>query len=451
MSIFVPIQCKVIIFRLVRFNLIMKITRKSFSVWSARLFSLVAVVGLALSCGEKQTDPDDPDGPGTEVDPVEPVDPTVDLSEAETSNSYIISETGPYKFSATVRGNGKTVEGLEAPAELDPDGVKLVWQTSADLVTELSLEEGVIKFTASGKPGNAVIAATKGDDIVWSWHIWNPGVEIKALASATGYEVMDLNLGATDKGDQVVTTDCFGLLYQWGRKDPFPGSPVLTGDTKTMPVVVYDAEGKEVAMTYSAWTSTTDNNLAYAIAHPTTVLTNYKQYATSRDWLVPEEANDALWGNPKGNERDSETNTYPNKGSKTYYDPCPAGWRVPPVDVFRNATPTGGYDETVANFNVVDINGDGAISGDDFNYGWTLYLDKAKDVKTFIPAAARYDGSYGMLYGSVSGMWGTFWSNSAGSAGFGVSPLAFQKTTMSPNASGSRADAYSVRCIRDVK
>ena len=68
-----------------------------------------------------------------------------------------------------------------------------------------------------------------------------------------------------------------------------------------------------------------------------------------------------------------------------------------------------------------------------------------------IPAAARYDGSYGMLYGSVSGMWGTFWSNSAGSAGFGVSPLAFQKTTMSPNASGSRADAYSVRCIRDVK
>lgn len=374
----------------------------------------------------------------------------VNLSESETSNSYIIEGAGEYKFNATVCGNGQTVEGLDAPSAIAPDAASLVWQTSASMISDIVLKDGSIYFTASETPGNAVIAATKDGEIVWSWHIWNPGVEVNSLASATGYDVMDINLGATDKGNNKVTPACFGLLYQWGRKDPFPGSPVLSGTTSTMPIDVYDAEGNTVSISHSSWYNSTNNHLEYAIANPTVVLTNYAQYSTSRDWLVPAESNDAFWGNPSGNVRDTENNTYPNKGSKTYFDPCPAGWRVPPVDVFRNATPSGGYDETVSNFNVVDVNGDGTIDGNDFNYGWTLYLDKDNEVSTFVPAAARYDGSYGMLYGSVSGMWGNFWSNAPYSAGLGASPLAFQKASMSPNAGGGRADAYSIRCIRDI-
>lgn len=383
-------------------------------------------------------------------------DAYIDLSADETANSYIITGAGFYKLNATVCGNGLTVEGLDAPSAIAPDGAKLVWQSVKGMVSDIDLKDGYITFTAAKSAGNAVIAATKDGKIVWSWHIWNPGFEVKALPAVTGYEIMDLNLGATNKGEQVVDIDTFGLLYQWGRKDPFPGSPVLSGTTSTLPIVVYNEEGNPVSISNSSWYNTTNNTLEYSIQNPTVVLSNYSQYSTSRDWLKDGSSIDALWGNPDGEDRDSDTNTYPNKGSKTYFDPCPAGWRVPPVDVFRNATPSGGYDENTASYYVADTNGDGEISVADYNYGWVLYLDKDNDVKTFMPSATRYDGSYAMLMGSMVGLWGNYWSNSPSSGGFAISPLAFQKTannltSMSPNAAGSRADAYSVRCIRDRK
>ncbi len=66
----------------------------------------------------------------------------------------------------------------------------------------------------------------------------------------------------------------------------------------------------------------------------------------------------------------------------------------------------GGYSENLAEFDVDDVDGDGLVTAKDFNYGWSF---KMKEGSLLFPAAARYDGTYAMLYGSKSGLWGAYW------------------------------------------
>ena len=90
-----------------------------------------------------------------------------------------------------------------------------------------------VNIISSSKSGNAVIAAYSGEhqtgNILWSWHIWvtdyNPdtGKTCTIINTAgASYTFMDRDLGATTSTPGLSTT--LGLLYQWGRKDPFPRS-----------------------------------------------------------------------------------------------------------------------------------------------------------------------------------------------------------------------------------
>lgn len=142
----------------------------------------------------------------------------VDLSEAGTSNCYLVTAAGNYSFDATVRGNGATTEGLDAPTAIAGTSAAVVWQSAPGLISGVTLADGRISFKIAG-PGNAVIAVKDGA-ILWSWHIWYPEAEVAGLNSKTGYEVMNMNLGAMHNTPGDVGS--YGLLYQWGRKDPFP-------------------------------------------------------------------------------------------------------------------------------------------------------------------------------------------------------------------------------------
>ena len=377
-----------------------------------------------------------------------------DLSKGGTSNCYLVTEAGYYSFDATVRGNGATTEGLDAPTAVAGTSAEIVWQSSVNLISEVELVDGRIKFHISGT-GNAVIAAIDGA-IQWSWHIWYPEAEVTALHAKSGYEVMNMNLGAIT--DKIGDAKSYGMLYQWGRKDPFPAAATETGTTTTVGATIYDGNNREVTIRNSSWTSSTDNTLEYAIANPTICISNMSQFSTSRDWLQADRSNEALWGNPKGNEEDDSNNLI-NKGSKSFYDPCPVGWRVPPADVFQHFTASGGYAWVITDFNIYDLSGDGALSLDDYNYGWVFNVDD--NATSYFPAAARFDGSYAMLMGSVSGLWGSYWSNAPYPGtmfkGGAYSVLSFQvkdqngneMITTSPIGGGARADAYSVRCIRE--
>ena len=100
------------------------------------------------------------------------------------------------------------------------------------IIAYRNAESGEIHFTTGDMEGNALIALCNADgDILWSWHIWftdDPrGQEYYNNAGT----MMDRNLGATSAtpGD----VGALGLLYQWGRKDPFLGSSSIHYESET--------------------------------------------------------------------------------------------------------------------------------------------------------------------------------------------------------------------------
>lgn len=397
------------------------------------------------------------------------------LSETETSNSYLVTHNGVFEFNATVRGNGAACEGLKAPAALSPAGAKLVWQTRKDLISSVSLEGENIRFETTQGTGNALIAATNASgEIIWSWHIWKPEEEIVGLPVESGVTAMNLNLGALMENPNDVSS--YGLLYQWGRKDPLPGSPILNeGTTYTKNLEVYDIDGNPVKIGSTSMYDTKNNTLAYSISHPTVCISNNAQYSTSPDWLRPAESNTALWGNPQGTVR--EEGQYLNTGTKTFYDPCPVGWRVPDPQTFLHITSSGGFTwatgETEGEmhwydlggeteFAAQDLNGDGWINLLDFQNGWHLILDRSSGATSYFPATTRYNGQYAMFMGSMVGLWGNYWSNApsldndrkdtyrGAALAFGIKEYTGEWSfSVSPVSNGGRADAYAIRCIKD--
>ena len=253
--------------------------------------------------------------------------PYTDIDIEETANCYIVSKAGEYKFDARVRGNGWNPDGTVADP-IAPSSAKVLWEsfgtdtapTSGDLISSAILEsDGYVKFTATNKTGNAVIAAVDGDGkILWSWHIWLAGEQPQGQVYNNGAgTMMDRNLGATTaaKGNP----GALGLLYQWGRKDPFLGSSAIDSgndDSKTAKSVTASDMSWEIKSSAECLEGGS-NTLDYSIANPTVFLTNSN---SPKDWYCTDayNQNDALW-----------KSTAASGSSKTMYDPCPTGWRVP--------------------------------------------------------------------------------------------------------------------------
>ena len=258
-----------------------------------RLLALAATVAIAIvSCNKNE----DPDTPG------------IPLSSA---NCHVISAPGTYIFSP-VKGNSSELVGAVASAEV-------LWESfgttetpaKGSVVAEATYvaSEGVIRFKtpASLKDGNALIAAKDASgNILWSWHIWVCNGWDPVKTAHTYYNnagiMMDRNLGATSvtPGD----VKAFGLLYQWGRKDPFLGWDGV--EVKGRGVVASTLKWPEVVYS-DAQTGTID----YSIAHPTTFIATLED---NFDWYYT-------------GIHDTDNTRWQSK--KTIYDPCPAGWKVP--------------------------------------------------------------------------------------------------------------------------
>ena len=444
-----------------------------------RKFWAVAACVIAVSCNGKIDNPDNgnnTDNSGNNNEN-EPGVNAVNLSASGTANCYVIDAAGEYAFDASVRGNGASSQGLETPQPLSPSSAKLLWQDSKSMISSVSLSGTRVVFTAGSKPGNAVIAVENASgEIIWSWHIWHPEKPVSGLTTSKGYTLMNMNLGAISSE---IGLSAYGLLYQWGRKDPFPGSPIASGGTiQTKSAPVYDLDGNETQILASSMFESYSNNLAYAIAHPNTCLSCSP--TKTGDWLLSDESSPALWGNPEGGL--NVDGKYINNGGKSIYDPCPAGWRVPPADLYSNFTGSGQYawveldsegnpqkDENgnmvisytfgQDSYPVCDMNADGILSMEDYNNGWVFRL--GDDTSSYFPASTRYDATYALLMGSMVGLWGNYWTNapsvqsngtsdSAIAMGFAVKDM-YGKTniSISPNASGPKANAFAVRCIKE--
>ena len=316
---------------------------------------------------------------------------TIDLSVTKgTSNSYIASLPGQeYCFPATIMGNGATTPATAGysvttaiapgiiPTTLAPMSAKLLWQTSPGLISNVTLKNGSVFFTTNSSTplteGNAVIAVYSGanytGDILWSWHIWVTSANIEGNAQNykmyTTYEndptipkvvMMDRNLGASKTGLWATAmNDGQGLKYAWGRKDPFPGpnntainglNYIDTYDALGNVVPNYMAGGNQTAATSASFSAdiawrpvSIQATVADAIKYPMNFVQNAQSWNADKI--------DDLWGDPYS-ANPAQT------GSKSIYDPCPPGWRVPHRYAFTGFTTTGANATDKTTWNVVN-------------------------------------------------------------------------------------------------
>lgn len=328
----------------------------------------------------------------------------LDLSRNETANCYVVTAPGFYKFKADVEGNSDdalSISGkLYAPVVWETDNTTTAVELGS-VIEQASYHSKYIYFRIPDnmREGNALIAlADNYGTIRWSWHIWvtktDPGRNTLVLEGMESYPVMDRNLGALSSDPGNILSN--GLLYQWGRKDPFPGMASYTSNSYA----------SKAGATGFSWTSS--NTISLARQRPTLFIC---ANSTDGDW-IRNGGDDTLWS-----------------GEKSKYDPCPPGWRVP----------EGGE------------LGLWSRLPEDCSYYWNpqgyglLFGSAFSTPDLWLPAAGCINAS---AQGESSGKAGSVWTCTVEN---GVPDcLVFDRNVLSQQDAGKgKAYARSVRCCKD--
>lgn len=221
-----------------------------------------------------------------------------------------------YASSSQNGGNGNVVWGLKSA-----DG-KWMWTWHiwlSDLVAEF---DNQILYTNSSLPVFASAAEYK----VILGATTGVGARFPKLTADGGVNkiFLDRNMGAKTtsylSSGNISSSEGlmhYGLYYQWGRKDPLPGSAYLlqpSSGANPSEIRIYTAKsssgviyGSEVGHKTQRQISMLESiNMPLLLAH-----------AGYQDWCIDVKAN-----------RWNETSTPMSKGKKTIYDPSPYGWRL---------------------------------------------------------------------------------------------------------------------------
>lgn len=227
-----------------------------------------------------------------------PVAGAVDLGIEETANCYLVNGPGTYAFKA-VKGN--STEPLASIGS-----VEVLWEswgttedvTPNSVVAQVDFEKDMIYFRVAEDyhSGNAVVAARNDmGAIIWSWHIWAPKTPVtEGLYNLSRRMSHDRNLGALVAASSAgASPESAGLFYQWGRKDPFVGvGDFSTGEPASVAGEVMTLFGGQMTTAKSIKNPTAFANILDEHWNPSTA--------------------DEYWAQ-----------------TKTKYDPCPPGYKVP--------------------------------------------------------------------------------------------------------------------------
>lgn len=244
----------------------------------------------------------------------------------------------------------------------------LYWEDIPGLVKNLAIVPGAdpslskIKIdlnNAKGK-GNAVIAFKVNGEIYWTWHVWvtdNPengvtysqGFETDINNKLIAVQYMDRNLGAVS--NSFLADDWHksgGLMYQWGRKDPFPAlihkdSNFYEISGEVGKIVHKNAIGGDKLPVIIRPYNEIEKNIQHSVKHPIDFIINLDNtgnwFSSSRYKIAAASPNYEtwdLWSDNAGgkNSNGNSSNAALRDNSRSYelksaLDPCPNGWRIP--------------------------------------------------------------------------------------------------------------------------
>lgn len=337
-----------------------------------------------------------------------------------------------------------------------PDAAKIVWADEKGLVTNLSVtgngENAFVKFDVPAsaiKNGNAVIAVTKGGTVVWSWHLWFAPQDVLNTTPVTNFqnhtynftnetlgwkytswngttyssprsvkvkvEQTVANSGTKQTGVFTVTQNDgnvrqgYSTLYQFGRKDAFPG-------TNTTPDGSFTQNGGD------------HMSIQNGIQNPGTF------YIDGSSWHSSPPSGYSyynLWSM-----ENTTTGWNDDAVVKTIYDPSPAGFKMPASNAFTGFTTNGQNNRGTKN-----------VSGA-WDNGWNFNNRiSSPDATVYFPASGYrypyYDGSL-----SAVGSYGSYWS-AAPLITNGGCYLAFRHSDVTPQGAGTRSYGFSVRPVSE--
>lgn len=443
----------------------------------------------------------------------------INLSEPGTANCYLTSKPYQwYKLKGTVRGNGAatdadispTGQALEKNAPIAPQHAELVWQTVGHRQVIQRVEwpgkgnEYVYFKTGPAKEGNAVVCVKDGtaedSKILWSWHIWHSELTLESIpvqvyrtnpniiATANFYKfkartlhIMDRNLGAYAVGPFRANEHperAYGVLYAWGRKDPFTGAdtaPTSGGENSghvigwcgSYLMTIYDRDGNAVnsnKLLQAPWTlpplasGEVWESVKYGVENPQGLIVN----STSSNWIygfgvTPAKNKVALklWGAPRVPENALPFQS-PFQG-KTIHDPCPEGYVVVPPDwitPFITAMQTGtiGLSPVYAH-TVAEEKKSLPPFMPGLYYGRRFYIDDTDTEMAWFPLAGLRTFSGIWKLGGTNYHWSghSYFSLEGETVGTQLGLFGMQTTQLWPYQTSGTASglAMSVRCVRE--
>ena len=327
------------------------------------------------------------------------------------------------------------IEKTNNGANRTVNAAQIVWTDEANIVRSNAVSihrdgngNAFVKFEvkqADIKSGNTVIAVKKGNTIVWSWHLWfapKDALEKIAVTNKDGkvYNFTKETLGwkpitwtgtpytstrevkvkieqtvgnAGQKQISYVTIkqrpttsaiEGISTLYQWGRKDAFPG---LSGNVAGVNRTPGDKIFMQNIIQNPGNFYITILNAARAIDGGSYLTQYYNFYNL---WSI---------NNTKTGGQDNGNN---DPVIKTIYDPSPVGFTVPGGNAFT------GFTETGRNRATMNVDGTGVKSVFDANMGHHYWTNSNKEETIFFPAAGYMDNGNGALLWHKQ--YGDFWT-----------------------------------------
>lgn len=338
---------------------------------------------------------------------------------SNTANCYVINAAGKYKLPLII-GNGikngeinsssfkyltdkelgvlkliySPITDYKGNLILDPHilnakSASVLWQDVDNLISSVTLCDNnkwlLIEIDESNiAQGNAVIAVNdEYGDVIWSWHIWVTDFDITQSANniqVGNFKFLCDNIGWCDGKSRIYQEKkfeyCFkqhnstnsivgsfiqcadtisqignSTYYQWGRKDPFPGmsnyderKSIYNGSVS----VHSDIKGDGYGYGYSDMIR--NPNVFFSFGHHT--------------WFYYDQGDDynklpyTAWNSSAFNIVDGfdQYKTSRNISTKSIYDPCPVGYKVPPNGAYYQIRDLFKWDNDIMAYTITESN-----------------------------------------------------------------------------------------------